>query len=96
MVLTVIGIYVAVVYAYALGGRSDGPEDRQPAADGALVYLDVDAASGETFSFQTRASVYPGAKLLDANGHLRDPLTVEVSPAATADSLTFAAGTRAG
>jgi hypothetical protein len=95
-VLAVIGIYVAVVSTYALGGRSDGPDDRQPAPDGALVYLDVNAVSGETFSIQTRTSVYPGAELLDAEGDLRDPMTVEVSPAATADSLTFAAGTRAG
>ena len=96
LVLAVIGIYVAVVVAYALGGRSDGPDDRQPAANGALVYLDVTAVSGETFSLQTRASVYPGADLLDAEGDLREALTVEVTPAASADSLTFAGGSRVG
>jgi hypothetical protein len=95
-VLAVIGIYVAVVLAYALGGRSDGPDDRQPAANGALVYLDIDAVSGETFSFQTRVSVYPGANLLDGRGDLRDALTVEVTPAASADALTFARGSRVG
>ncbi|KAA0092719.1 DUF4436 domain-containing protein [Mycolicibacterium sp. P1-18] len=96
VVLAVVGIYVAVISAYALSGHGDGPDDRQPAANGALVYLDVDAVSGETFSFATRVSVYPGANLLDADGDLRGPLTVEVSPAATTDALTFAAGTRAG
>jgi hypothetical protein len=95
-VLAVIGIYVAVVLAYAFGGRSDGPDDRQPAANGALVYLDIDAVSGETFSFQTRVSVYPGANLLDGRGDLRDALTVEVTPAASADALTFARGSRVG
>jgi hypothetical protein len=95
-VLAIIGIYVAVVLAYALGGRSDGPDDRQPAANGALVYLDVDAVSGETFSFQARAEVYPGVNLLDDQGNLRDALTVEVTPAASADSLTFARGSRVG
>lgn len=95
-VLAFIGIYVAVVSAYALGGRSDQPDDRQPAANGALVYLDVDGVSGEKFSFDTRASVYPGANLLDGDGDLRDVLTVEITPAASADALTFAAGTRVG
>ena len=95
-VFAVIGIYVAVVLAYALGGRSDSSDDRQPAANGALVYLDVDAVSGETFSFQTRVAVYPGATLLNPEGDLRDDLTVQVSPAASADSLTFARGTRVG
>ena len=96
LVLAIIGIYVAVVLAYALGGRSDAPDDRAPAANGVLVYLDVDAVSGETFSLQTRVSVYPGANLLDGGGDLRDTLTVEVTPAASADSLTFARGTRVG
>lgn len=95
-VLVVLGIYVAVVLAYALGGRGDAPDDREPAANGALVYLDVDAVSGETFSLQTRVEVYPGASLLDGNGYLRDALTVEVTPAASSDALTFARGTRVG
>lgn len=95
-VLAVIGIYVAVILTYALAGRADGPDDREPAANGALVYLDVDAVSGETFSFQTRVAVYPGANLLNPGGDLRDDLTVQVSPAASADSLTFARGTRVG
>ena len=94
--LAVVGIYVAVVSAYALGGRGDGPDDRQPAVNGALVYLDVVAVSGETFSLQTRTSVYPGANLLDGEGDLREALTVEVTPAASADSLTFAGGSRVG
>ncbi|BBZ28982.1 DUF4436 domain-containing protein [Mycolicibacterium madagascariense] len=96
LVLALIGIYVAVVLTYALGGRSDAPDDRAPAANGVLVYLDVDAVSGETFSLQTRVSVYPGANLLDAEGDLRDALNVEVTPAASADSLTFERGTRVG
>lgn len=95
-VLAVIGVYVAVVLTYALAGRTDGPDDRQPVANGALVYLDVDAVSGETFSFETRVAVYPGADLLNPEGDLRDDLTVQVSPAASADSLTFARGTRVG
>jgi hypothetical protein len=95
-VLAVIGIYVAVILTYALAGRTDEPDNRQPATNGALVYLDVDAVSGETFSFQTRVAVYPGADLLTPDGDLRDDLTVEVSPAASADSLTFARGTRVG
>lgn len=95
-VLAVVGIYVAVILAYALAGRTDAPDDRQPATNGALVYLDVDAVSGETFSFQTRVAVYPGADLLNPEGDLRDDLTVQVSPAASADSLTFARGTRVG
>ena len=95
-VLAVIGIYVAVILTYALAGRTDGPDDREPAANGALVYLDVDAVSGETFSFETRVAVYPGADLLNPEGDLRDDLTVQVSPAASADSLTFARGTRVG
>ena len=60
------------------------------------VYLDADAISGETFSSQTRVAVYPGADLLTPDGDLRDDLTVDVSPAASADSLTFARGTRVG
>jgi hypothetical protein len=95
-VLAVIGIYVAVVLTYALGGRSDEPDDRQPAANGALVYLDLDAVSGKTSSLQTRASVYPGVNLLNGEGELRDALTVEVTPAASADTLTFAGGSRVG
>ena len=95
-VFAVIGIYVAVVLAYALGGRSDSSDDRQPAPNGALVYLDVNGVSGETFSFQTRASVYPGANLLGAEGDLREALTVQVTPAASADTLTFAGGSRVG
>jgi hypothetical protein len=95
-VLAVIGIYVAVILAYALAGRTDGPDDQEPAPNGALVYLDVDAVSGETFSLETRVAVYPGADLLNPEGDLRDDLTVQVSPAASADSLTFARGTRVG
>lgn len=96
LVLAVIGIYVAVILTYALAGRIDDADDREPATNGALVYLDVDAVSGETFSFQTRVAVYPGADLLTADGDLREDLTVDVSPAASADSLTFARGTRVG
>jgi hypothetical protein len=95
-VLAVIAIYGGVILAYAFAGRIDGPDDRQPAANGALVYLDVDAVSGETFSFETRVAVYPGTDLLTPDGDLRDDLTVEVSPAASADSLTFVRGTRVG
>lgn len=95
-VLAVMGTYVAVILAYGLAGRADAPDDQQPAPNGALVYLDVDAVSGETFSLETRVAVYPGADLLNPEGDLRDDLTVQVSPAASADSLTFARGTRVG
>lgn len=95
-VLAVAAVYVAVIVAYALGGHGDEPDDRAPAANGALVYLDVNAVSGETFSLQARASVYPGSDLLDGDGNLRGAMTIEVAPAASADSVTFAAGSRVG
>ncbi|GAA1459059.1 DUF4436 family protein [Williamsia maris] len=94
LVLIVIGLYVTVVIAYATGGDGGGADHRQPRANGALVYLDINAVSGEDFSLQTRASVYAGADLLDTNGDLREDLTVEVTPAASASSLTFARGTQ--
>ncbi|WP_296394002.1 DUF4436 family protein [Williamsia sp.] len=94
LVLVVIGLYVTVVIAYATGGDGDGPDNRTPTANGALVYLDIDAVSGEDFSLQTRASVYPGADLIDSNGDLREDLTVEVTPAASASSVTFSRGTQ--
>lgn len=90
-------VYGLVVAAYAMSGGDPSPTDtRQPTASGVLVYIDLDGLDGDTFSLDTRVSVYPGRGLLDSDGRLRRSMTVAISPAATDDTLSFAAGSRAG
>ena len=96
LVAVVIAAYVAVVLTYALGSPPNGPDLREAAPDAALVYLDVDTVSGENFSLDARVSVYPGTELTDADGNLVDDLIVDVTPTASAGTLTFPSGTRVG
>ena len=89
-----VAVYAAVVAAYALDtGDDTGPDTRTPPTNGVLVYLDLDSVSGDTYSIDARVSVYAGPDLVDVAGDLRRDMTVEVSPAASSGSVTFARGT---
>ncbi|GAA2047944.1 hypothetical protein GCM10009722_00450 [Williamsia deligens] len=97
LVALVVVIYGAVVTAYATSGGDPSTTDtRQPSANGVLVYLDLDGLDGDTYSLDTRVSVYPGKDHLDSDGRLDRAMTVSVTPAASTDTMTFPAGTRAG
>ena len=96
IVVGVLIVYIVVLVAYAAGAPGDDPDTRTPAADGVLVYLDIDAVDGAAFEIGGHVSVYPGSDLLDGRGDLREDLTIDVSPVVSATELTFAAGTRPG
>lgn len=89
-------VYIAVLAAYAAGGPGDDVDTRQPAADGVLVYLDVDAVDGAEFEVGGHVSLYAGRDLLDERGDLKKALTVDVSPLVSSTDLIFDAGTRPG
>ncbi|MFE0748148.1 DUF4436 family protein [Gordonia sp. NPDC058843] len=89
-------VYVAVLAAYAAGDSGDDSDIRRPAANGVLVYVDIDAVNGAAFEIDGHVSVYAGGELLDARGDLKEDLTIDVSPLVSSTDLTFAAGSRPG
>lgn len=93
--IALVAVYAAVVGAYALGDDGARPDSRTAPPNGVLVYLDLDEVDGDTFSIETRVSVYPGADLVDSAGDLRRDMIVQVTPAASSGAVTFARGTQA-
>lgn len=89
-------VYIAVLVAYAAGNTEDDSDSREPAADGVLVYVDIDAVNGADFEVAGHISVYAGSDLLDERGDLKSDLTIDVSPLVSTTALKFAAGTRPG
>lgn len=96
IVVGLLIVYVAVLVAYAAGNTEDDSDSREPAANGVLVYLDIDAVNGADFEVAGHISVYAGSDLLDERGDLKEDLTIDVSPMVSASALKFAAGTRPG
>ncbi|GAC69596.1 DUF4436 family protein [Gordonia soli] len=96
IVIGLLIVYAIVLAVYAADGSGDEPDTRSPAANGVLVYLDIDSVDGAAFEVGGHLSVYPGADLLDARGDLKDDLTIDISPVVSPTELKFAAGTRPG
>ncbi|MGU3436431.1 DUF4436 family protein [Actinomycetes bacterium M1A6_2h] len=94
--LLLVLLYAVVVAAYALGDRDAAPDTRQASASGTLVYLDVVAVDGLTYSFDAKVSVYPGSELVDSDGYLTSDMVVDVSPIADDGRLDYPSGTRVG
>lgn len=91
--VVVLIAYIGVLMAYAAGNATDDSDSREPAANGVLVYLDIDAVTGADYSVEGHVSVYPGSELLNAKGDLAEDLLVDVAPTAR---LEFASGSRPG
>ncbi|MCX2754918.1 MULTISPECIES: DUF4436 family protein [unclassified Gordonia (in: high G+C Gram-positive bacteria)] len=96
IVVGVLAVYIAVLITYAAGGSTDDTDGREPAPDGVLVYLDIDAVNGAAFEVAGNVSISAGADLLDSRGDLREDLTVDLSPLVSSTEVRFDAGTRPG
>ncbi|MFT4397075.1 DUF4436 family protein [Gordonia lacunae] len=96
IVAGVLVVYVAVLAVYAAGDSGDDSDTRKPAANGVLVYVDVDAVNGGAFEIGGHVTVYAGGDLVDARGDLTEDVTIDVSPMTSSTELKFSAGTRPG
>ncbi|MCR5976699.1 DUF4436 domain-containing protein [Gordonia jinghuaiqii] len=94
IVVALLIAYVAVLVAYAEGGSGDDADAREPAANGVLVYLDIDAVDGAASEVGGTVSIDAGGDLLDGRGNLKDDVTIDVSPLVSATALKFDSGTR--
>lgn len=88
--------YVTVLVVYAKDGTDDGADTSGPAANGVVVYLDINTVNGADFEVAGTVSIDAGGDLLDGRGDLKQDLTVDVSPMVSDTELTFPAGTRPG